>query len=140
VTYDWLVISDEVQAALTSGRPVVALESSLVAQGLPTPHNLETADAAEAAVRDRGAVPAATAIADGRVVVGASRSLLERLADPATQPAKAGSRDIGPSLAAGRWHRPRSAPPFGSPTPPASRWWRPAASAASTAVPSGRST
>jgi pseudouridylate synthase len=101
VTYDWLVISDEVQAALTSGRPVVALESSLVAQGLPTPHNLETADAAEAAVRDRGAVPAATAIADGRVVVGASRSLLERLADPATQPAKAGSRDIGPSLAAG---------------------------------------
>jgi pseudouridylate synthase len=101
VTSDWLAISDEVRAALASGQAVVALESSLVAQGLPTPHNLETADAAEAAVRDRGAVPATTAIVDGRVVVGASPSLLERLADPATRPAKAGSRDIGPSLAAG---------------------------------------
>ena len=101
MTGSWLEVSDEVQTALTDGRPVVALESSLIAQGLPAPHNLETADAAEAAVRDRGAVPATTAIAGGRVVVGAPRSLLERLADPATRPAKAGSRDIGPSLATG---------------------------------------
>jgi pseudouridylate synthase len=101
VTSAWLAISDEVQAALSDGRPVVALESSLIAQGLPPPHNLETADAAEAAVRAWGAVPATIAMADGRVVVGASRSLLERLADPKTRPAKAGSRDIGPSLAAG---------------------------------------
>jgi pseudouridylate synthase len=99
VTSEWLAISDHVQAALTDGRPVVALESSLIAQGLPAPFNLETADAAEAAVLERGAVPATTAIADGRVVVGASRQLLERLADPNAHPAKAGSRDIGPALA-----------------------------------------
>jgi pseudouridine-5'-phosphate glycosidase len=80
---------------------VVALESSLIAQGLPAPHNLETALAAETAVRDEGAMPATTAIADGRVVIGADRRLLERLADPAGKPAKAASRDIGPLLASG---------------------------------------
>jgi pseudouridine-5'-phosphate glycosidase len=63
------------------------------------PDNLATALAAEAEVRARGAVPATTAIVDGRVVVGADRSLLERLADPATRPAKAASRDLGPLLA-----------------------------------------
>jgi pseudouridine-5'-phosphate glycosidase len=97
----WLVVSDEVRAALEGGRPVVALESSLIAQGLPVPHNLETALAAEAAVREAGAVPATTAVEDGRLVVGADRSLLERLADPARAPAKAASRDLGPLLAAG---------------------------------------
>ena len=53
--------------------PVVALESSLIAQGLPAPHNLETALAAEAAVRESGAVPATTALEDGRLVLGADR-------------------------------------------------------------------
>jgi pseudouridine-5'-phosphate glycosidase len=98
---EWLAISDEVQAALIDGRPVVALESSLVAQGLPPPHNLDTAFAAEQAIRAGGAVPATTAIADGRAVVGAARSLLERLADPNARPAKCGSRDLGPLLASG---------------------------------------
>ncbi len=101
MTANWLAVSAEVQAALASGLPVVALESSLIAQGLPAPHNLETAYAAEDAVRARGAIPATTAVADGRIVVGADRSLLERLADPATNPGKAGSRDLGPTLAAG---------------------------------------
>ncbi|MEX0630338.1 MAG: pseudouridine-5'-phosphate glycosidase [Chloroflexota bacterium] len=99
MTNDWLALSDEVRQAVGAGRPVVALESSLVAQGLPAPHNLETTLAAEAEVRARGAVPATTAIADGRVVVGADRALLERLADPASRPAKAASRDLGPLLA-----------------------------------------
>ena len=98
----WLQIADEVRAALDAGRAVVALESSLIAQGLPPPHNLETALAAEAAVREAGAVPATTALVDGRVVVGAGRALLERLADPASAAAKAGSRDLGPLLAARR--------------------------------------
>ena len=57
-----------------AGAPVVALESSLIAQGLPAPHNLETAMAAEAAVRESGAVPATTALEDGRLVVGADRA------------------------------------------------------------------
>ena len=97
-----LAISDEVRDALEHGRAVVALESSLIAQGLPAPHNLETAAAAEAAVREAGAVPATTAIDAGRLVLGAGSSLVERLADRAAAPAKAGSRDLGPLLAAGR--------------------------------------
>lgn len=98
---DWLHLSDEVAQALRAGRPVVALESSLIAQGLPVPHNLETAIAAEAAVRESGAVPATTALEEGRLVVGADRSLLDRLADPERVVAKAGSRDLGPLLARG---------------------------------------
>jgi pseudouridine-5'-phosphate glycosidase len=99
---DWLAISPEVRDALAAGRPVVALESSLIAQGLPVPHNLDTALAAEAAVRESGAVPATTALEDGRLVVGAARELLQRLADPDRDVAKAGSRDLGPLLAARR--------------------------------------
>ena len=98
---DWLSLSDEVREALSAGRPVVALESSLIAQGLPVPHNLETALAAEAAIRESGAVPATTALEDGRLIVGADRALLERLADPQRVVAKAGSRDLGPLLARG---------------------------------------
>ena len=94
-----LNISDEVRDALHSGRPVVALESSLIAQGLPPPHNLDIALAAEAAVRDEGAVPATTALDGGRVMVGLTPEMLERLADAKAQPAKAASRDIGPVLA-----------------------------------------
>jgi pseudouridine-5'-phosphate glycosidase len=97
-----LRISDEVRDALAAARAVVALESSLIAHGLPAPHNLETARAAEAAVRAAGAVPATVAVADGRLVVGAGSGLLERLADPASGAAKAASRDLGPLLAAGR--------------------------------------
>lgn len=102
MTSEHLRVADEVREALEAGRPVVALESSLVAQGLPAPHNLDTAAAAEAAVRESGAVPATTAVEDGRLVIGADRGLLERLADPARGVAKAGSRDLGPLLAAGR--------------------------------------
>ncbi|HET8777894.1 MAG TPA: pseudouridine-5'-phosphate glycosidase, partial [Candidatus Limnocylindria bacterium] len=95
----WLRISDEVRDALDRGRAVVALESSLISQGLPVPHNLETAVAAEEAVRESGAVPATVAVEDGAVVVGARRELLTRLADPERAIAKAASRDIGPLLA-----------------------------------------
>jgi pseudouridine-5'-phosphate glycosidase len=94
-----LVVSDEVAAAVDEGRPVVALESSLIAQGLPVPHNLETALASEAAVRDEGALPATTAIDAGQLVVGADAALLERLADPGERAGKAGSRDLAPLLA-----------------------------------------
>ena len=96
-----LSISEEVAAALAAGRAVVALESSLVAQGLPAPHNLETARAAEDAVRAGGATPATTAVDAGRLVVGADAALLERLSDPGSAPFKAGSRDLGPLLASG---------------------------------------
>jgi pseudouridine-5'-phosphate glycosidase len=95
----WLRISDDVRDALDHGRAVVALESSLISQGLPVPHNLDTAMAAEQAVRATGAVPATIALEDGTVVVGADRELLTRLADPERTIAKAASRDIGPLLA-----------------------------------------
>jgi len=97
-----LRLSDEVRAALASGAPVVALESSLIAQGLPAPHNLETAFAAEAAVRAAGAIPATAAVEDGSLVLGASATTLERLADPGSSPAKAGARDLGVLLATRR--------------------------------------
>jgi pseudouridine-5'-phosphate glycosidase len=99
---DLLVISDEVRTALDERRSVVALESSLIAQGLPIPHNLETARAAEAAVRDAGAVPATTAVDGGRLLVGAPDDVLERLADPSGGAAKGASRDLGPLLASRR--------------------------------------
>jgi pseudouridine-5'-phosphate glycosidase len=98
---EWLDVSAEVRAALADGRPVVALESSLIAQGLPVPHNLETARAAERSVREAGAIPATVAIDRGRVVVGADDALLERLADPDRHVPKAASRDLGPLLSAG---------------------------------------
>jgi len=94
-----LLISDEVAAALAEGRAVVALESSLIAQGLPVPHNLETALASEVAVREEGAIPATTAIDGGRLLVGAPQAVLERLADPTNAAGKAGSRDLAPLLA-----------------------------------------
>jgi pseudouridine-5'-phosphate glycosidase len=101
VTQPQLLVSDEVRAALGEGRPVVALESSLIAHGLPVPHNLATALAAEAAVREAGAIPATTAVEGGRLVVGAEEAMLRRLADPERGAAKAASRDLGPLLAAG---------------------------------------
>lgn len=88
-------ISDEVQTALRERRPVVALETSVVAQGLPPPANLEAAHRCEKAVRDHGAVPAAIGVVGGRVLVGMSGQELERLADPARKPAKAAARDLG---------------------------------------------
>lgn len=97
-----LRISEEVRETLGRGGAVVALESSLIAHGLPHPQNLETALASEAAVRAAGAVPATTAVVDGELVVGADEALIARLADLAAPIAKAGVRDLGPLLAARR--------------------------------------
>src|SRR2546427_9758098 len=105
-----LQIAEEVAIALRERRPVVALETSVVAQGLPPPANLEAARRCAAAVRAEGAVPAAGAVIEGRLVVGASEAQLERVADPSAKPAQAGAREragvcarglgAGPTLAA----------------------------------------
>jgi pseudouridylate synthase len=92
-------VAPEVAEALSAGTAVVALESSVVAQGLPFPANLEAAHRCEAAVRRHGAVPATVALLDGRVVVGATEAELARLAEPSARPAKAGARDLAPLLA-----------------------------------------
>ena len=94
-------IAPEVREAIARGN-AVALETSVVAQGLPPPHNLEVARRCAAAVRAAGAVPAAIALIEGKLVIGASDAQLERLADPARKPGKAGVRDLGFFLAARR--------------------------------------
>ena len=95
-------IADEVRDALVHGRPVVALETSVVAQGLPPPHNLEAARLAAAAVRAAGAVPAAIGVLAGELRIGLGDEELARLADPGRRPAKAAVRDLAAVLAAGR--------------------------------------
>lgn len=95
-----LRISDEVRDALADQRPVVALESTVIAHGLPYPGNLETAMANEKAVRDAGAVPATIGIADGAFTVGMDSAALERFATTPGVP-KVSSRDIGVVLAGG---------------------------------------
>lgn len=93
-----LQIAPEVRDALAIGRAVVALETSVVAHGLPPPVNLEAARKCAAAVRASGAVPAFVALLGGKVIVGAGEQDLERLADPGARAAKAGVRDIAPLL------------------------------------------
>jgi pseudouridine-5'-phosphate glycosidase len=73
-------VAREVRSALDDGRPAVALETSVLAQGLPIPRNLEALERMDAAVRPSGAVPAWTAVLDGAVRVGLPRDALERLA------------------------------------------------------------
>ena len=92
-----LRIDPEVAAALASRRPVVALESTVIAHGLPKPRNLEAARAVEADVRGLGATPATIAIAEGEAVVGADAVLLQMLASEAV--AKVSLRDFAPILA-----------------------------------------
>jgi pseudouridine-5'-phosphate glycosidase len=75
-----LVVGDEVARARAEGRPLVALETTIVSHGMPWPQNLDTALAVEAVVREAGAVPASIAILDGFVRVGLKEAELERLA------------------------------------------------------------
>lgn len=72
-------LSDEVRAAQADGCPVVALESTIIAHGMPWPQNVETAREVEAIIRARGAVPATIAVLDGRIQVGLSDAQLELL-------------------------------------------------------------
>ena len=97
-----LDISPEVAVALAAGRPVVALESTLISHGLPFPRNVEVAVASEAAVRESGAMPATIAIRDGRILVGLDRDALETLA---TAPGvrKVARPTLAGALAAGGW-------------------------------------
>ena len=91
-------IQRDVASALASRRPVVALESTVIAHGLPRPMNLETARAMEAEVRGNGATPATIALVDGAAVVGAGAPLLARLANDGDV-AKVSLRDLAPVLA-----------------------------------------
>lgn len=101
---DRLDISPEVMAALAAGRPVVALESTLISHGLPFPQNLEVASASEAAVRVAGAVPATIAIHGGRLLVGLGEASLLALATaPAGSVRKAARPSLAAAIADGGW-------------------------------------
>lgn len=102
LTMDSIRVADEVREALAAGRPVVALETSVVAHGLPAPFNLDAARRVTERVRASGAVPAFVAVLRGQVVAGADGAELERLADPAARAAKAQARDLCALAAAGR--------------------------------------
>lgn len=91
--------SEEVEAARAAGRPLVALETSVVAQGLPHPHNLEAARACEEAVRRAGAVPAAIGLIDGELWVGLEAEQLRHLAQGGPSLLKVGSRDLPIAIA-----------------------------------------
>ena len=75
----FLVYSDEVRAARAAGKPVVALESTIISHGMPYPQNVQTAREVEQIIRDGGAVPATIAIIDGKICVGLSDAQLEQL-------------------------------------------------------------
>ena len=93
-------IHDEVSDALADGRPVVALESTIISHGLPRPRNLEVARSLEAAVVAAGAVPATIAVLDGVPRVGLTADEIDRVcADPHL--AKLGVRDLPVAAALG---------------------------------------
>jgi pseudouridylate synthase len=95
-----LTLAPDVERALIRSQPVVALETSLVAHGLPHPHGLEVALRCEQRVRDAGAVPATVAIIDGSVRVGIEPSELELLATADTV-RKVGPRDLAACVVSG---------------------------------------
>ena len=95
----YLDVSPEVAQALAEGRPVVALESTIISHGMPYPQNVETALAVERIIRENGAVPATIAIIGGRLKAGCSKEEIEHLGRAGTSVAKASRRDL-PILAA----------------------------------------
>ena len=94
-------LSAEVEAALKAGKPIVALESTIISHGLPRPSNLEVALECERIVRDAGAVPATIALLDGKILVGLERAELEAIANR-DDISKASIRDLAIIVAQGK--------------------------------------
>lgn len=98
-----LAYSAEVAAALSAGKPIVALESTIITHGMPYPRNLETARLVEATVREAGAVPATIAIMAGRIHIGLEDAQLQALADtPSAEVMKLSRADLAACLVQGR--------------------------------------
>ena len=98
----YLDIAPEVQQALADGRPVVALESTIISHGMPYPKNVETALLVEQTLRDNGAVPATIAILGGRLKAGLSESEIDYLGKTGAAVTKASRRDLPILVAEGR--------------------------------------
>jgi pseudouridine-5'-phosphate glycosidase len=99
--HSFLHIAPEVRAALEERRPVVALESTIIAHGMPYPQNVETALRVEGEIRAVGALPATCAILQGRLCVGLGGDQLEYLGRNGSTVAKASRRDLGYLLSRG---------------------------------------
>ena len=97
----YLDISPEVQQALAEGKPVVALESTIISHGMPYPKNVETALLVEETIRDNGAVPATIAIIGGRLKAGLSPEEIEYLGKSGRKVAKVSRRDLAAIVARG---------------------------------------
>lgn len=97
----YLDISPEVQQALAEGKPVVALESTIISHGMPYPKNVETALLVEKTIRDNGAVPATIAIIGGRLKAGLSPEEIEYLGKSGREVAKVSRRDLAAIVARG---------------------------------------
>ena len=95
----YLDVSPEVQAALAAGKPIVALESTIISHGMPYPKNVETALLVEQTIRDNGAVPATIAVIGGRLKAGLTHEEIEYLGKTGRGVAKASRRDL-PALIA----------------------------------------
>ncbi len=97
----YLAVSPEVQAALDAGKPVVALESTIISHGMPYPKNVETALNVEKIIRDNGATPATIAIIKGKLTVGCTPEQIEYLGKRGLDVPKASRRDLPVLLAKG---------------------------------------
>ena len=97
----YLEVSPEVREALSSGKPVVALESTIISHGMPYPQNVETALNVERIIRENGAVPATIAIIGGKLKAGLSRDEIEYLGKKGTDVIKASRRDLPVLVARG---------------------------------------
>jgi pseudouridylate synthase len=98
---EYLRVADSVRQALAQGMPVVALESTVIAHGLPYPANVEVARAMEDAIAAEGATPATIALLDGQIIIGLNTEEIERLATE-DNVMKASRRDLGVALASKR--------------------------------------
>ena len=98
----YLDISPEVSAALAAGKPVVALESTIISHGMPYPQNVETALKVEQIIRDNGAVPATIAIIGGRLKAGLTPAEIEYFGKKGPEIAKASRRDLPVLVARGQ--------------------------------------
>jgi pseudouridine-5'-phosphate glycosidase len=94
----FLQFSPEVQAARAAGKPIVALESTIISHGMPYPQNVQTAREVEQVIRDAGAVPATIAIIDGKICIGLSSEQLEVLGN-SRDAIKVSRRDLAYVLA-----------------------------------------
>ena len=98
----YLDVSPEVAAALAAGKPVVALESTIISHGMPYPKNVETALEVEKIIRENGAVPATIAIIGGRLKAGLSPEEIEYFGKKGAAIAKASRRDLPVLIAKGQ--------------------------------------